>query len=150
MSCLGLSMRKSRSSILLLKYLATTGDICVFPSRYLSTISSSFLLSSSFNVPTTVSIINSLKTEKVWQCRRKQVQSSTVGQKGHFLSIFSKFKCLPFSIINLWFDKRNLLIEILSLTFLTDLRQGSSPASFFIKLYVLNLLDSFLISVNPF
>ena len=52
---------------------------------------------------------NSLRSEeKVLQCRRKWYSSSSIpiGQKGQFLKRMSTFRCLPFSIISSWFDRR--------------------------------------------
>ena len=119
-NCLGFSMRKSLSLKVLVKYFAIIGAISVLPNRYLIITWASVLTNgSSLSFSSTLSSKSFLRIEKVLQVSRKWVSSSIAGQNGHLRSFNTIFRCLPFSIINLWFDHRNLVIDILSSTFLT-------------------------------
>ena len=66
-------------------------------------------------------LINSfLGTRYVGHSRRKCISSSTlVGQKGQNLSSFGVLGdvCLPFSILRVWFERRNLVKDCLTSVF---------------------------------
>ena len=133
--CLGFSARKSLRSKVLDRYFATMGAALLLPSKYLNRTSLPLPLKFTiFNVFSTATISSFLRGEYTWQCSRKCFSSSIDKQKGHFLSFITKFKCLPFSIIRLWLDRRNFVIEVLSFRFFTFSRYGSILKSFLMRL----------------
>ena len=67
---------------------------------------------------------------KVLQIKRKCISSSIrFGQKGQYLLLFSIFKCLPFSIISVWFESLNFVRATLFCTEVTSVRYFSYPMS---------------------
>jgi len=77
----------------------------------------------------------------------KCFSSSTVlGQKGQKRKALSILRCLPFSIINWWFESLSLVSTMRSSILRISLRYGSIPGHVLRRLYVLSLLSSLWIS----
>ena len=112
-------MRKSRRSNVFVKYYATIFDIFMFSSiSFSKSLSSDCLRFWIFSAVSTLVKRSALKNRKVSHLIRKWISSSTDVQNGQILVVLSKLRCLPFSIISLWLDNRNLLIEILSFLYI--------------------------------
>ena len=88
---------------------------------------------------------------KVFQLNRKWVSSSiSFGQQGQYLKLLSMFRCLPFSIIRVWFDSLNLVRATLFCVHFMSVRYFSHPIVVFRMVYVLSLLEGSLIFLKQF
>ena len=144
MNCLGFSMKKSLSSIDFVEYFATNGNTS-FRERSILNKSLCSRVSIFWIFMTSVTLVSNSALICLYSLQfiKKCISSSTVLQKGQILALLSKPLCLSFSIISLWLDNGNFVVEIRSFIFLTERRYGSSPISHLIIPYVLSLLSAF-------